>query len=121
GATSIPAAAVGVFLGGLLMKRYKMGLLSASKLVFISSIVTFIMNLSVFMLGCENGDVAGITVSYNGSKLETWGKQQLLSSCNADCSCSSQQWDPVCGANNITYVSACLAGCKSSSGSGKHI
>ncbi|XP_072000870.1 solute carrier organic anion transporter family member 1B3-like [Engystomops pustulosus] len=121
GASTLPAAALGMFLGGLLMKRYKMGLLSASKLVFISSFVAFIMNMSVFMLGCENGDVAGITVSYNGSKVETWGKQQLLSSCNADCSCSSQQWDPVCGANNITYLSACLAGCKSSTGSGKHI
>ncbi|XP_072000864.1 solute carrier organic anion transporter family member 1C1-like [Engystomops pustulosus] len=121
GASSLPASALGMLLGGLLVKRYKMGLLSASKLVFVFSFVAFIMSLPVFMLGCENGDVAGITVSYNGSKVETWGKQQLLSSCNADCSCSSQQWDPVCGANNITYVSACLAGCKSSTGSGKHI
>ncbi|XP_072000866.1 solute carrier organic anion transporter family member 1C1-like isoform X1 [Engystomops pustulosus] len=121
GATTFPAAALGMFLGGFLMKRYRMGLLTASKLVFVLSFLAFIMSLSVFITGCENGDVAGITVSYNGSKLETWGKQQLLSSCNADCSCSSQQWDPVCGANNITYVSACLAGCKSSTGSGKHI
>ncbi|XP_073525131.1 solute carrier organic anion transporter family member 1B3-like, partial [Phyllobates terribilis] len=120
GASTLPAAAVGMFLGGFLMKRYKLGFLSTSKLVFACFFVAFIMSLSVFIVGCENGEVAGITVSYNGSKLDTLGDGRLFSPCNADCTCSTQQWDPVCGANNVTYMSACLAGCTSSTGAGKN-
>uniref|UniRef100_A0A8C9YWJ8 Solute carrier organic anion transporter family member n=1 Tax=Sander lucioperca TaxID=283035 RepID=A0A8C9YWJ8_SANLU len=37
-----------------------------------------------------------------------------------NCFCSASDWDPVCGENGITYVSPCLAGCTSSSGSGKN-
>ncbi|CAN2390421.1 bile acid transmembrane transporter activity [Pristimantis euphronides] len=121
GISTLPAVALGMFLGGLLMKKYRFGLLSATKLVFVSSLVAAILYLSSFMLGCENGEVAGITVSYNGSKLDKLGDANLRSSCNAACGCSTQQWDPVCGANNVTYMSACLAGCRSSTGSGKNI
>lgn len=121
GASTLPAAALGMFLGGLLMKKYKFGLLSASKMVFTTSLVAFVMSLSVFIIGCDNSEVAGITVSYNGSKLDTFRDNSFFSSCNAGCSCSDLQWDPVCGANNITYMSACLAGCKSSSGSGRNM
>lgn len=48
------------------MKKYKFGLLWASKMSFITSFIAFIMSLSVFIIGCENHDVAGITVTYNG-------------------------------------------------------
>ncbi|XP_044133972.1 solute carrier organic anion transporter family member 1C1-like [Bufo gargarizans] len=118
---SLPAAALGMLLSGLMMKKYKFGLLSASKLVFISSLGSFIFFPSIFVIGCERLEVAGMTVSYNGSKLDTLGGNQLFSDCNSDCRCSTSQWDPVCGVNNITYMSACLAGCKSSTGSGKSI
>ncbi|XP_066446833.1 solute carrier organic anion transporter family member 1C1-like isoform X1 [Eleutherodactylus coqui] len=121
GATTLPAATLGMFVGGLLMKKYRFGLLKASKFLFTSTLVAFILSLSVFMLGCENREVAGITVSYNGSKLDTLGDNGLYPTCNGDCRCSTQQWDPVCGVNNITYMSPCLAGCKSSTGSGKNI
>ncbi|XP_069819796.1 solute carrier organic anion transporter family member 1C1-like [Dendropsophus ebraccatus] len=121
GVSTLPAAALGMFLGGLLMKKYKLGLLSGSKLLFTCSFTAFVLSLSVFIMGCENSEVAGITVSYNGSKLDTFREHSLFSSCNADCSCATQQWDPVCGNNNITYLSACLAGCRSSTGSGRNI
>nr|DBA30242.1 TPA: hypothetical protein GDO54_006250 [Pyxicephalus adspersus] len=129
GVSTLPAAAVGMLLGGLIMKKYKFGFLSASKLAFASSFIAFILSLTVFIIGCENKDVAGITVTYNGqvddlillSKIDTFHESNFLASCNADCRCSTSQWDPVCGDNNITYMSACLAGCKSSSGVGKTI
>lgn len=45
-------------------------------------------------------------------------ESSLFVSCNADCLCSDTEWDPVCGENGLTYVSACLAGCRMSRGSG---
>uniref|UniRef100_A0A7N8XNL5 Solute carrier organic anion transporter family member n=1 Tax=Mastacembelus armatus TaxID=205130 RepID=A0A7N8XNL5_9TELE len=47
-------------------------------------------------------------------------ERSLLSDCNSGCLCSKKEWDPVCGENGITYVSPCLAGCTSSSGSGRN-
>ncbi|XP_040197615.1 solute carrier organic anion transporter family member 1C1-like [Rana temporaria] len=121
GVSILPAAATGMFFGGLIMKKYKFGLLSASKMSFVTTFVSLITFLSLFIIGCENHDVAGITVTYNGSKVDIFGERSLFSSCNSECHCSSSWWDPVCGENKVTYMSACLAGCKSSSGAGKAV
>uniref|UniRef100_A0A3B5N1X5 Solute carrier organic anion transporter family member n=1 Tax=Xiphophorus couchianus TaxID=32473 RepID=A0A3B5N1X5_9TELE len=48
-------------------------------------------------------------------------EQSLFSDCNSGCLCSPKEWDPVCGENGITYISPCLAGCTSSSGSGRNM
>lgn len=44
-----------------------------------------------------------------------------LSDCNSNCNCDESQWEPVCASNGITYISPCLAGCKSSCGNKKPI
>ncbi|MEE6477380.1 hypothetical protein FKM82_011493 [Ascaphus truei] len=119
GVTTLPAAVLGVFLGGLFMKKFKLGILGASKLSCVTSLLAFLLSLSVFLIGCENTDVAGITVTYDGSKQDNFQDRALFSSCNSDCRCSPKQWDPVCGGNGITYMSACFAGCVSSQGAGK--
>uniref|UniRef100_A0A673BNN2 Solute carrier organic anion transporter family member n=1 Tax=Sphaeramia orbicularis TaxID=375764 RepID=A0A673BNN2_9TELE len=43
----------------------------------------------------------------------------LLSQCNMGCSCSMKHWDPVCAYNGMTYASPCLAGCQTTTGTGK--
>ncbi len=35
----------------------------------------------------------------------------LLASCNADCNCTSTIFEPVCGADGLTYFSPCRASC----------
>lgn len=47
--------------------------------------------------------------------------EMLFSECNQGCSCAAGQWDPMCSDSGVTYVSPCLAGCRSSSGRGKNI
>uniref|UniRef100_A0A8D0LC64 Solute carrier organic anion transporter family member n=1 Tax=Sphenodon punctatus TaxID=8508 RepID=A0A8D0LC64_SPHPU len=118
GLTALPAVGIGIFLGGVIMKKYKLGLIGATKLAFGMSFVAFLLSLLYFMVGCENHVVAGLTASYDGKPV-AHHESSLFSACNADCRCAGSQWDPVCGENGITYVSPCLAGCKASTGYGK--
>lgn len=156
GVLNLPAVAVGIFLGGLLMKRYKLSLVSGAQLSFASSFMAYLLLLLQFGTKCDNIPVAGLTVSYNGSALRTteiyfpdskvfiqnlsaagpaacvnlslpcrtasvsYETEMLFSDCNRDCSCSAEEWDPVCSSNGITYISPCMAGCFSSSGYGKN-
>ncbi|XP_032651916.1 solute carrier organic anion transporter family member 1B3 [Chelonoidis abingdonii] len=119
GVTGLPAVSIGIFLGGLIMKKYKMGMIGATKFGFGMSLMAFLISLSYFFVGCENHVVAGLTVSYDGKPVARH-ETSLFSVCNSDCKCAMNQWDPVCGDNGLTYISACLAGCKASTGHGKN-
>ncbi|XP_009977473.1 PREDICTED: solute carrier organic anion transporter family member 1C1 isoform X1 [Tauraco erythrolophus] len=112
--------AFGIFSGGLIMKKFRIDILGAAKLSLGSSFFGYLLLLSLFAMGCENSDVAGLTVSYHGTKWTTDYKQTLFSACNSGCLCSEDDWDPICGENGVTYVSACLAGCQASNSSGKN-
>ncbi|XP_035406766.1 solute carrier organic anion transporter family member 1C1 isoform X2 [Cygnus atratus] len=120
GLINIPAVAFGIFSGGLIMQKFRISVLGAAKLSLGSSFFGYLLLLSLFAMGCENSDVAGLTVSYHGTKQTSGYEQGLFSNCNSDCMCSQNDWDPICGENGITYVSACLAGCQASNGSGKN-
>ncbi|XP_063164109.1 solute carrier organic anion transporter family member 1C1-like isoform X2 [Candoia aspera] len=121
GLINIPAVALGIFSGGLIMKKFTLNVLGAAKLSLISSFLGYLLLLTLFTTGCKNADVAGLTISYEGKKPVSPYEQTLFSECNAGCACSKYEWDPICGENGITYISACLAGCKTSNGSGKNM
>ncbi|XP_061492746.1 solute carrier organic anion transporter family member 1B3-like isoform X2 [Rhineura floridana] len=116
--TSIPAVCLGIFLGGLIMKKYKLSIIAATKMAFSLSFLAYLISLLYLAVGCENRTVAGLTVSYDGQPVE-WDTTPLSAACNLNCNCATNQWDPVCGDNGITYVSACFAGCKDMTGSRK--
>uniref|UniRef100_A0A672M5A6 Solute carrier organic anion transporter family member n=1 Tax=Sinocyclocheilus grahami TaxID=75366 RepID=A0A672M5A6_SINGR len=120
GVLILPVVAVGIFLGGLLMKRYKLSVVAGAQLSFITSLTAFLLLLFHFSTKCDNVPVAGLTVSYNGTPEISHDEHSLMSQCNQDCSCSTSEWDPVCSDSGITYVSPCLAGCTSSTGQGKN-
>ncbi|KAM4569493.1 solute carrier organic anion transporter family member 1C1 isoform 1-T2 [Odontesthes bonariensis] len=120
GVVNLPAVAVGIFLGGLLMRRYKLSVVSGAQLSFATSFVGYLLLLLQFGTKCDNVPVAGLTVSYNGTRSVSYDGGTLFSDCNRDCSCSAEEWDPVCSDSGITYVSPCMAGCLSSSGRGKN-
>ncbi|NWH76825.1 SO1C1 protein, partial [Piaya cayana] len=64
GLTSLPPIGIGIFLGGLIMKKYKMGIIGATKFAFTMSFLAYAIGLLHFFVGCENHVVAGMTVSY---------------------------------------------------------
>ena len=66
GMINIPAVALGMFSGGVIMKRHKLGIMGAAKFAFGTSLLGYFLSLFFLAMGCENSKVAGITVSYTG-------------------------------------------------------
>ncbi|KAK9400152.1 solute carrier organic anion transporter family member 1C1-like [Crotalus adamanteus] len=120
GVIVLPIAIVGIFLGGFIIKKFKLHIAAMAKFACITFVTAFLLNLFYFAASCQVPKVAGLTVNYSGIK-EVSFKEKPLSLCNSDCSCEESHWDPVCGDNGITYMSPCLAGCKTSMGSGKDL
>ncbi|KTG38236.1 hypothetical protein cypCar_00037954 [Cyprinus carpio] len=118
GVINIPAVALGMFSGGVIMKKFKLSIMGAAKFALGTSLLGYFLSLFFFTMGCENASVAGITRSYNGTESLYKEDKYLLASCNTICDCPRRNWDPVCGENGLTYISPCLAGCRTSHGSG---
>lgn len=66
GVINIPAVALGMLSGGVVMKKYKLGIMGAAKFAFTTSLLGYFLSLFFLAMGCENSKVAGITVSYAG-------------------------------------------------------
>ncbi|CAI9608126.1 unnamed protein product [Staurois parvus] len=120
GMYSLPIIAVGYFLGGFLMKRYKISTFLAAKIGFCTSVTEYLLYFLAFALLCKNAAVAGLTVTYDGIEGTSYS-DNLTADCNLNCNCPTDIWDPVCGDNGMAFVSACLAGCSSSSGRGQDV
>ncbi|XP_077578352.1 solute carrier organic anion transporter family member 1C1 isoform X1 [Stigmatopora nigra] len=120
GVINIPAVALGIFSGGLLMKKMKLNIMGAAKFAFTTSFIGYVLSLCFFLMSCENAKIAGVTLPYNSMEGISYDKHSVFNTCNSNCFCSANNWDPICGGNGITYVSPCLAGCSSSTGSGKN-
>ncbi|XP_073418447.1 solute carrier organic anion transporter family member 1C1 [Dendrobates tinctorius] len=114
GIINVPAVALGIFLGGVIMKKFRIDVVGAAKLLLSSSVIGYVILLSLFGMGCERPSVAGLTVPYAGSS-----HIARFAECNVRCLCPLHQWDPVCGENGVTYYSACFARCLFTNGTGK--
>ncbi|XP_058414660.1 solute carrier organic anion transporter family member 1B3-like [Diceros bicornis minor] len=121
GMVAVPTVAIGMFTGGYIIKKFKFTLLGFAKFSFFTNFVAFTFHLLNYALVCESKSVAGLTLTYDGISPVASHINVPLSYCNSDCNCDQNQWEPVCGDNGITYISPCLAGCKSSSGNKKPI
>nr|XP_021530011.1 solute carrier organic anion transporter family member 3A1 [Aotus nancymaae] len=112
GMTAIPCACLGIFLGGLLVKKLSLSALGAIRMAMLVNLVSTACYVSFLFLGCDTGPVAGVTVPY-GNNTAPGSALDPYSPCNNNCECQTDSFTPVCGADGITYLSACFAGCNS--------
>ncbi|XP_068168542.1 solute carrier organic anion transporter family member 3A1 [Antennarius striatus] len=109
GMTAIPCACLGIFMGGLLVKKLNLSALGAIRMAMLVNLVSTACYVSFLFLGCDTSPVAGVTVPYENGTLQPGEKPEVQ--CNSHCNCFTSSISPVCGSNGITYLSACFAGC----------
>ncbi|XP_049639845.1 solute carrier organic anion transporter family member 1A2 [Suncus etruscus] len=118
GIYNLPPICIGYIVGGLIMKKFKITVKQAAHIGCWVSLTEFLLYFLSFLMICDNSSVAGITTSYNGMPQNLYVENSILADCNMYCNCPTKTWDPVCGENGFSYMSACLAGCETSVGTG---
>ncbi|XP_060239408.1 solute carrier organic anion transporter family member 1A5-like [Meriones unguiculatus] len=109
---------IGYLVGGYTMKKFKITVRKAAYIAFFLFLAEYPVSLCNFLMTCDNFPVAGLTTSYEGVQPPLDVENMVLADCNTRCSCLTKTWDPVCGDNGLAYMSACLAGCEKSVGTG---
>ncbi|XP_071941606.1 solute carrier organic anion transporter family member 4C1-like isoform X2 [Antedon mediterranea] len=99
----IPPAALGIALGGFIVRRYKFTLEKCTRFAFIMSTITLMFLFTLFFVKCDNQEFANISLNKDSST--------NISSCFGSCNCHDTDYQPICGVDDVTYFSACHAGC----------
>ncbi|KAM4573942.1 solute carrier organic anion transporter family member 3A1 isoform 2-T2 [Odontesthes bonariensis] len=119
GMTAIPCACLGIFMGGLLVKKLNLSALGAIRMAMLVNLISTACYVSFLFLGCDTGPVAGVTVRYGNETLRVGEKPEAQ--CISHCNCVTSSISPVCGSNHVTYLSACFAGCSRAGHSPKNL
>lgn len=99
GTFALLSSAAGILVAGFVISKFKP---SARYLAFWNVVVGFlsvVCVLSFSIMGCEESRHV-IDIS-----------NDVAPTCNALCNCDFVKYSPVCGADGVTYISACHAGC----------
>ncbi|NXD79558.1 SO2A1 protein, partial [Halcyon senegalensis] len=107
GAVNLPAAALGMLLGGIIMKRCAFSIRAIPRFAVVVLVFSILICLPIFFMGCSTGRINGI---YPPSTLSSQQQVKTPSGCH----CSEHIFQPVCGENNVEYISPCFAGCTNS-------
>ncbi|XP_072241904.1 solute carrier organic anion transporter family member 3A1 [Leuresthes tenuis] len=119
GMTAIPCACLGIFMGGLLVKKLNLSALGAIRMAMLVNLISTACYVSFLFLGCDTGPVAGVTVRYGNETMRVGEKPEAQ--CISHCNCFTSSISPVCGSNHVTYLSACFAGCSRTGNSPKNL
>lgn len=94
------AMGIGISLGGLFLTCYKPRARILTSLILLVELVANMATISGLFMGCPKSEFFSID-------------RNLLHSCNINCQCSRQNYEPFCSSNGHTnYFSPCFAGCQ---------
>ena len=111
GAVTIPAASIGLLLGGITLFVFrKLTVERLALCVFLLTIIEVFVP-PLFLIGCSSHEIAGVSSNYkNSTARSNYIIRDLNASCFSSCDCKSNYYQPVCS-EGVTYFSPCLAGC----------
>ncbi|KAH8401560.1 hypothetical protein KR009_006472, partial [Drosophila setifemur] len=100
GTVALGFSAAGVLLSGYVISKYKPSARAMASWNALVDFATVAGILCYVAIGCEESDRMNsmITLSAGGS-------------CSSSCHCDYVHYAPVCSPENVTYISACHAGC----------
>ncbi|XP_053287220.1 solute carrier organic anion transporter family member 2A1 [Pleuronectes platessa] len=104
GAVNLPAVAVGMLIGGLIMKKAGLSLKTIPRFSVVMLTTSTLICIPLFFMGCPTQNVYEVNHFQNE-------QSRPLSTCNSNCSCPASAFNPVCGSDGIEYISPCHAGC----------
>ncbi|XP_061173895.1 solute carrier organic anion transporter family member 4A1-like [Saccostrea echinata] len=103
----------GMFLGGLLVRIFRLETLGMIRLSTVSTLLASVLGIA-FLAGCPEVPLAGLKVAYP----ERNTIDGYWDACHASCNCEHQGFSTVCGVDQNVYFSPCHAGCMDSIGVG---
>ncbi|XP_061895204.1 solute carrier organic anion transporter family member 2A1-like [Entelurus aequoreus] len=104
GAVNLPAVAVGMLIGGVIMKKTDMSLKNIPRFCVVLLTMSTLLFIPLFFMGCSTQRVSEV----NHYQV---GRHGSPSMCYANCSCPAGAFNPVCGSDGVEYISPCHAGC----------
>ena len=72
-----------------------------------SAVVVLVFYTMAMQISCGEESLAGVNMNYPGEVENS--DFDLTATCNVDCTCSLEYFNPVC-ADGVTYFSPCHAG-----------
>ncbi|XP_050324322.1 solute carrier organic anion transporter family member 4A1-like [Bactrocera neohumeralis] len=105
GTVALAFSAAGILLSGFVISHYKPRARYMAAWNVIVGFLTVAGILAYAFIGCP-GNEQSVIVNIHDSALNS------TPTCNSECHCDYVRYSPVCGENNMTYISPCHAGCK---------